>query len=92
MGTGGAALDPGGAGGPSGSGGATGSDGNACYPNGTCNAGLSCLSNLCAKAIGTGGTTSTGHDEHRPWARLSEASPSLTEHLVRGVLGFTAKD
>jgi hypothetical protein len=42
---------------------ATGTEGEACYANGTCNQGLSCLSKLCvstvAGASGSGGTTST---------------------------------
>jgi len=37
-------------------GGAPGSERNACYPNGTCNSGLTCLSNLCVRApAGSGG-------------------------------------
>ncbi len=33
--------------------------GQACFPNGTCNAGLACLSNLCVNATGAGGAAGT---------------------------------
>ncbi len=37
--------------------GSLGSEGSACYPNGTCNSGLSCLSKLCVNVMsGAGGT------------------------------------
>lgn len=38
-----------------------GSEGQHCYPNGTCNGGLSCLSNLCVDA-GAGGNGGAGVD------------------------------
>jgi hypothetical protein len=53
------ACSSGGSGGVGGAGGndasAMGGEGQPCYPNDTCNAGLSCLSNLCVDA-GSGGT------------------------------------
>ncbi|HMF40685.1 MAG TPA: hypothetical protein VKQ32_08320, partial [Polyangia bacterium] len=57
--TGGAGGSSGGASGSTGAGGAggkpAGTEGGACYGNGTCNAGLSCLSNLCVMAPKSGG-------------------------------------
>lgn len=37
-----------------------GAEGNSCYPNGTCDAGLTCLSKLCVVAEASGGTGGTG--------------------------------
>lgn len=50
-----------GCGGGSSSGGAAqGGVGQSCYPNGTCNAGLSCFSNLCVDANADGGSDGSG--------------------------------
>lgn len=37
-----------------------GSEGGPCYGNGSCNSGLTCLSQLCVKATGTGGAAGNG--------------------------------
>ena len=39
---------------------ATGTEGGPCYGNGTCNAGLSCLSQLCVSPNGSGGSQAGG--------------------------------
>ena len=41
-------------------GGAQGGEGQACFPNGTCNAGLTCYSNLCVNAGADGGDHDAG--------------------------------
>jgi hypothetical protein len=38
----------------------SGATGQTCYPNGTCNAGLTCLSNVCVVVPGDGGSSSGG--------------------------------
>lgn len=50
-----------------------GTEGHACYPNDTCNAGLSCLSHLCVKA-GSGGGGSTGSGGATASGGASDAS------------------
>lgn len=63
---------------------ATGTEGGACYPNGTCNAGLSCLSKLCVKApVENSGCSVGPADLGDPWVLLLLALVAATVLLRR---------
>ena len=56
----------------------TGTEGGTCFPNGTCNAGLTCASNLCVVMPGNGEDTIT----FGPSDGLDQPEPQDVDHLV----------
>ena len=56
----------------------TGTEGGTCFPNGTCNAGLTCASNLCVVMPGHGEDTIT----FGPSDGLDQPEPQDVDHLV----------